>query len=55
MEEYSPELLKYQRYADLYGNAVDITVGRRNGIPAIFLRPAQDDCQSTDSQAENHD
>lgn len=55
MEEYSPEFLKYERCADLYGNAVNVTVGRRNGIPAVFLRPEQDDSTSFDSQDQDHD
>lgn len=55
MEEYSPELLKYEQCADLYGNAVDVTVGRRNGTPAVFLRPEQNHSPSFDSQDQDHD
>lgn len=55
MEEYSPEVLKYQRCADLHGKAVDVTVGRRNGVPAIFLRPEQVDSLAVDPQAQDHD
>jgi hypothetical protein len=55
MEEYSPELLKYQRCADIHGNAVQVTVGRRNGTPAVFLRPDHDDFPSFDAQGQNHD
>ena len=37
MEQTSIELLRFRRCRDLHGNAVGVTVGRRNGKPAAFL------------------
>jgi len=37
MDQTSIELLRFRRCRDLHGNAVGVTVGRRNGKPAAFL------------------
>jgi len=43
MEQNSPELLQFRRCRDLHGNSVDLTFGRRNGKPAVFLPPIFED------------
>jgi hypothetical protein len=34
------ELLRFRRCRDLHGNAVHLTVGRRNGKSAVFIHPS---------------
>jgi hypothetical protein len=46
MEQSSLELLRFRRCQDLRGNEVGVTVGRRNGRPAAFLRPNSEDPES---------
>src|SRR5450432_1491704 len=39
MEEISPDLMRFRRCRDLHGSPVSLTLGRRNGKPAVFLPP----------------
>ena len=39
MPQHEFEVLRFRRCRDLHGNPVPLTVGRRNGKPAAFLRP----------------
>ena len=43
MQESSSDLLRFRRCRDLHGNSVSLTIGRRNGQPAAFLRPLSED------------
>jgi len=43
MRESSFDLLRFRRCRDLHGNPVSLTIGRRNGQPAAFLRPLSED------------
>jgi hypothetical protein len=39
----SLDLLRFRRCRDLHGNILNVTVGKRNGKPAVFIRPSLED------------
>ena len=52
MQDVNPELLRFRRCSNLQGTSINLTIGRRNGKPAAFIRPRIEDSSAAPEPPE---